>query len=350
MIENYQHYITRSIRSVYKHKLIAPSIYIVLLIVLWLTLPISHMIFPKQSTSYKEIIDNYQAGDTYIETTISDLYFTGYTNTQYGQTTGYYYYTLVDGNCMFVLLMPHTCEEGLPYMEQAHIRARISHQGNAYQQLTDALAADLSWTSSGIKNKVSAYTLNEPAFYTILSAFSMVLFFASGLYALLVVMLSLIYILFPILSPPCRRLGRFGKASKLLAQAEEELATLPQLATEDMFITEHFFIEVADSGIAVVPIQEIIWIYKHSTLHKIFWYHFNISYTLHITTNKHLHIQCPKNIKSDIDGIIDYLGEANHDILVGFNEKNRLKVQQIQQTKINFEKLLAFFKHFHKHT
>ena len=125
-------------------------------------------------------------------------------------------------------------------------------------------------------------------------------------------------------------------------EAEEELATLPQLATEDMFITEHYFIETSIYGNAIIPIDQIIWIYKYSTLHKFFWYHFSISYTLHISANKHLYIQCPKNIKSDIDGIIDYLSEANHDILVGFNEKNRLKVQEIQGTPMHFEKFIAF--------
>ena len=134
-------------------------------------------------------------------------------------------------------------------------------------------------------------------------------------------------------SPACRRLRLFGKPAVLLAQAEEELATLPQLATEDMFITEHYFIVLANYGVAVVPIQEIIWIYKYSTLHKILWHHFSISYTLHITANKHVYIQCPKNMKSDIDGIIDYLSEANHEILVGFNEENRLKVKQKMQKK-----------------
>ena len=128
----------------------------------------------------------------------------------------------------------------------------------------------------------------------------------------------------------------------MLEQAEEELATLPQLATEDMFITEHFFIETSVYGNAIIPIDQIIWIYKYSTLHKFFWYHFSISYTLHISANRHLYIQCPKNIKSDIDGIIDYLSEANHDILVGFNEKNRLKVQEIQGTPMHFEKFIAF--------
>ena len=111
-----------------------------------------------------------------------------------------------------------------------------------------------------------------------------------------------------------------------------------------MFITEHYFIETAIYGTAIIPIDQIIWIYKYSTLHKFFWYHFSISYTLHISANKHLYIQCPKNIKSDIDGIMDYLAEANHNILVGFNEKNRLEVQKIQGTPMNFEKFIAFLK------
>lgn len=44
--------------------------------------------------------------------------------------------------------------------------------------------------------------------------------------------------------------------------------------------------------------------------------------------NKHVYIHCPKNIKSDIDGIIDYLSEANHNILVGFSEENRQKIRE----------------------
>ena len=138
--------------------------------------------------------------------------------------------------------------------------------------------------------------------------------------------------------------GRDNKAKVRPFMFLFEQPTLPQLATEDMFITEHYFIEIADFGIAVVPIQEIIWIYKYSTLHKLFWYHFNISYTLHITANRHLYLQCPKNRKSDIDGIIDYLAEANHNILVGFSEENRLKVQEIQGKPMKFEKLIAFLK------
>ena len=144
------------------------------------------------------------------------------------------------------------------------------------------------------------------------------------------------------MSPACQNLMVFGNSIRMLEEAEEELATLPQLATEDMFITEHYFILTSPYGNAIVPIREILWIYKYSTLHKFLWYHFSISYTLHITANKHIYIHCPKNTKSDIDGIIDYLSEANHDILVGFNEENRLKVQAVQGKPLHIEKLKAF--------
>ena len=52
-------------------------------------------------------------------------------------------------------------------------------------------------------------------------------------------------------------------------------------------------------------------------------------------------IHCPKNTKSDIDGIMDYLAEANHNILVGFSEENRLKVEEIQGKPLHIERLLA---------
>ena len=157
---------------------------------------------------------------------------------------------------------------------------------------------------------------------------------------------TLFYMLFiavPALSPPVLRLrGYTRRPSRMLAEAEEELATLPQLATEDVFITEHYFIETSSYGVAIVPIQEIIWIYKYSTLHKILWHHFSISYTLHITAKHRRYIRCPKNIKSDIDGIMDYLAEANHDILVGFSEENRQKVEEMQGDTEILRKILAF--------
>lgn len=333
MTENYDHYISRHTRRVYLRRLFSPILYLIVLLVLWLLFPLYDILFPQPLDNLGNLAEYSKTHSSYVDARLNNLYFTGYTNTSFGQTNGYYYYTLWDDECVIILLEPRTCEEGLPQIRSVQIRGRVLKGNAMYDALLENLSHDLQWTKDGISRKVSSYFISEPAFQLIPSALLLGVYFASGTYSLIRLLLYILYICFPVFSPACRRLRLFGKPSVLLAQAEEELATLPQLATEDMFITEHYFIVLANYGVAIVPIQEILWIYKYSTLHKILWHHFSISYTLHITANKRLYIQCPKNMKSDIDGIIDYLSEANHDILVGFNEENRLKVKQKMQKK-----------------
>lgn len=340
MTEN--NYISGHIRRVYARRLVSPVLYLILLVILWLAFPIYDILFPRTLTASDDLSTYKNQRSSYVETTLTDLYFTGYTGSSFGRTCGYYYYCMRNDQCTVVLLSPSTCEEGLPFIESVHIRGRVLEGTPPFRTLLEHLARDLNWTEKGISEKVNPCFISEPAFQLFSSAVLILICFSTGLYALLRILLDLLYIRFPVFSPVCRQLGRFGRPKELLAQAETELATLPQLATEDMFITEHYFIVLANYGAAIIPIQEMVWIYKHSTLHKILWYHFSISYTLHVTARKHLYFQCPKNMKSDIDGIMDYLAEANHDILVGFSEENRVRAHGTSPYPPQLEKFLAF--------
>lgn len=340
MQNNYEHYITKNIQAFYKKRLLSPVIYLLLLGAFWLLFPLGDMLRPKSLTE-DTLADSYQAKERYVNTTFHDLKFTGYTSTGSGQTTGYYYYTMYKKQCIIVLLSPRTCEEGLPVISSLSVTGRIVEGKNNYRKLLAYISTDLDWTEKGILNQMSPYFFSEPDYHPAVTRILFAVYFCTMIYTLCYLTSCIIYIQAPYLSPPCQNLVVFGKPGKLLAQAEEELATLPQLATEDMFITEHFFIMTSAYANAIVPIDKILWIYKHSTLHKFLWYHFSISYTMHITAARHLHVHCPKNTKSDIDGIMDYLAEANHDILVGFSEENRLKVQAVQGKPFHIEKLHA---------
>lgn len=343
-MQQLDHLLTKKIRSTYGRRLISPIIYCIFLMIVWFYTPMQDLIHPMEISEQAQIAALASEGSQYITTTLKNLNFTGYTQTRFGFVTGYYYYTMRDDSCYLVILSPRTCEEGLPEIDAVTIRASIRRQPESFSVLAEKLAEDLGWTVSGFYKQVSDCFISEPGFGKISSRVLLACFFISGGYALLSIVLFTLYALFPVLSPTSRQLGLYGKRSELLAQAEEELATLPQLATEDMYITEHYFIAFANKAVAVIPIREIVWIYKYSTLHNILWYHFSISYTLHITANKHLYIQFPKNMKSDIDGIIDYLSEANHSILVGFNEKNRKAVQAMPGVTRFTDGLIAFFR------
>ena len=344
MPENYDHYITKNIKALYKRRLFSPIVYLIIVIVLWHVFSLTDLLFPVQLTDDVTLESAYRNDAANMHTTLTDLKFTGYTRNNFSGTSGYYYYTIRNDECIIVLLSPSTCEEGLPFIDEVTFTGKIKKSTVSFQSLLKNMSDDLGWTESGITSKVSGYYISEPDYNRTINTILFTVIFGTSIYAILCIVLYILFIFFPVLSPCCQDLALFGNPNLLLDQAEEELATLPQLATEDMFITEHFFIETSVYGNAIIPIDQIIWIYKYSTLHKFFWYHFSISYTLHISANRHLYIQCPKNIKSDIDGIMDYLAEANHNILVGFNEKNRLEVQKIQGTPMNFEKFIAFLK------
>lgn len=344
MLEIYEHYISRNIKEHYKRRLVMPILYLLLILLVWNIFSLSEVFFPPQISSDTTLESLAKEKVQYVNTTLHNLQFTGYTRTFWGNTTGYYYYTVANDECFFVLLTPKSCEEGLPSIKELNVSTKLIRGGDTFSLLLNNIAEDLNWTSSGIKSKVSPYHLSESDFNPLGNTLLFYFMAITGLYALFSVICSLVFMKKPILSPACQDLKLFGDPKELLALAEEELATLPQLATEDIFITEHFFIFTSVYGNAIIPIDEILWIYKYSTLNKFLWHHFSISYTLHITANKRLYLQCPKNIKSDIDGIMDYLAEANHNILVGFNEKNRLKVQEIQGVPIDWKKIVQFLK------
>ena len=341
MIDNFKHYITRNIRTFYKRRLFSPIIYLLILLILWLVFPLGEMLSPLPLKNAAQIEGVYEAKKEYVTVSFKNLTFTGYTTSRFGSTNGYWYYGEKDGVCYIVLLTPYTCVEGLPSIETLTTTCRIVSHPKLYEQFKNALATDLEWTTEGLNNQLPTVFYSEPDYNPLTNTILFLIYFGTMIYAIISVIRYTTFALCPYLSPACQNLVVFGNPKQQLEEAEEELATLPQLATEDMFITEHYFIMTSPYGNAIVPIQEILWIYKYSTLHKFLWYHFSISYTLHITANKHMFIQCPKNIKSDIDGIIDYLAEANHDILVGFTEDNRLKVEAKQGKPFHIEKWTA---------
>ena len=341
MTPNFEHYITRNIRAFYKRRLFSPIIYLLILLILWFLFPLGEILSPLTLKNASQIEGVYEADKEYVLVTFEDLTFTGYTTSRFGSTNGYWYYGVKDEVCYIVLLTPFTCEEGNPSIEKLTATCRIVNHPKLYEKLLNALSTDLEWTAEGMSNQLPNVFYSEPDFNPFTNFILFIVYFGTLVYTLISLIRYVLYIFFPYLAPACQNLIVFGNPKKQLEEAEEELATLPQLATEDMFITEHYFIMTSPYGNAIVPIQEILWIYKYSTLHKFLWYHFSISYTLHISANKHMFIHCPKNIKSDIDGIMDYLSEANHDILVGFTEENRLKVEAKQGKPFHIEKWTA---------
>ena len=259
MIDNYEHYITKNIKAFYKRRLFSPIVYIILLTVLWFAFSLGDILSPIHIDDSVSFEAAYKDSDRYVKTTLKKLYFTGYTMKDGNDIKGYYYYCMRDKHCSIVLLAPSTCEEGLPSIDKLTVVGKIVKGKGTYTQFVNKLSKDLSWDSKGLSDTITGCYLNEPEYHLKTTIFMFVFYFGTFIYAVISLIFYILCIRFPVLAPVCQNLVVFGNPHTLLAEAEEELATLPQLATEDMFITEHYFIMTSPYGNAIVPIKEILW-------------------------------------------------------------------------------------------
>ena len=147
MINNYEHYITRNIRSFYKRRLFSPIIYLILLAILWFVFPLGDIIFPVKLQDDTNFEAAYKSSDRYVKAEFKDLYFSGYTSKKGSDINGYYYYCMHGDSCSIVLLSPSTCEEGLPSIDKVDAIGKITKGKDNYSKLIVNLSHDIDWTS-----------------------------------------------------------------------------------------------------------------------------------------------------------------------------------------------------------
>ena len=73
MKENFEHYISRSIRSFYQHRIVSPIIFLAILALLAFFYPVSNLMRPANASGEDDIEKLYQDNDRYIEITLKDL-------------------------------------------------------------------------------------------------------------------------------------------------------------------------------------------------------------------------------------------------------------------------------------
>ena len=104
MPENYDHYITKNIKALYKRRLFSPIVYLILVIILWHVFSLTDLLFPVRLTDDVPLESAYRNDAANMQTTLTDLKFTGYTRNNFAGTSGYYYYTIRNDECIIVQL------------------------------------------------------------------------------------------------------------------------------------------------------------------------------------------------------------------------------------------------------
>ena len=129
MIDNYEHYISKNIKLFYKRRLVAPMIYLVLLVTMWFVFPLQNMLRPvpiMETDSFQEV---YKHSKHYVKTTFTDLHFTGYTSERGNKTKGYYYYTIKND---IVVILLQAGDKSDQQKDIAIAKSYLKHFGNGF--------------------------------------------------------------------------------------------------------------------------------------------------------------------------------------------------------------------------
>ncbi|WP_099468799.1 DUF6709 family protein [Konateibacter massiliensis] len=308
---------TQTIRRIYIAKLVPALLFLILIGFLLYTYPFREVLFPKQLDTINSILDEHGNGQEFLTMTVPDLYYTGYDSEEKFLKKGSYYYCFIDDKCVFFLLNKKGKTPLPAELHDVTIKAKLIPNSAEQDFLLERFALDLKWTKTDLSSVSADFIVSEPDAFVLQTYLLLVLLVAFGIYALGSLLLSLLCLILPFLSPVCRPLGRGAKAKQMLSEADLELDAYREFSISTMQITRNYFFEFHTYEAKVVPIEKIVWIYKHSTLSK-FW---GISYTLVFHT-KRGKVKFKHKEKFEADAVLEYLSQKNPSILVGYSKAN----------------------------
>lgn len=310
------------IRKLYILKLIPTFIFFIICLYLWKNMHFANIISPPVVSNAIQLNEAVQSKNYYIRLSVPTLYYSGYDCISDYGICGSYYYAYIDDTCVFILVSNETSNNRTQKLNDVSINAKIKNDTAASDYLINHFADDINWTVSGMKSISASYIISEPDYKSLSLHILLLLLLSAGIYALIYMLICIFYFLQPQFSSVLRHLGLPKKALQALEQANYELKNLRLFYCADISITSHYFIELNKTSVSIIPLNEIIWVYKHSYLQHFAIKNRHLRYTLCIHT-KHKTFYCHNKEKEDADKVLSYFESSHPDILIGYSPENK---------------------------
>lgn len=319
----------KKIRIIYFRHLIWPIFPILVSVMLLMILPFNEIINPLKVNSVEEALEAVNNGHKYLEISTSRLIYSGYNYMRDTDVHGEYYYELVDGDkCVFFLMKPTPEEDGNINLYNVTKRVKVEKTNGIFDNMLNMFADTIGWTEEGVNEITEDYILSEVDYHYRTYFVIMILLLAMLAYGMLIFVYNLIFALLPRFSPKLLVAKYYFKEKKsynmngfveFVAKEMEEA----KICQGNMYITEHFFVNMDKTDIDIVPINKIVLAYEHSTLKSFLGMHLKVTYTLHLKCSRLFRFFAQKKSIDDVNSILDYFRENEPDILIGYTSENK---------------------------
>lgn len=316
------------IREVNLRRLVLPICYIIFLGIIYVLFSVNNWVFPSKYTQTDDFDRVYEEESSrYVSCTVNHLMYTGIVHKNNKKVDGYYYYTLKDGVCRFYLLSDKRTT-GKPVIEQYTFNARIVDDAEILEDIETIMAEQLSFTKQGVEEISSRYIISEVGYikwHIYITALLMLITFIAAIVHIIILVMGIIN---PYNTVDLWYISDSKERKELVEQANKEYEEDLYFASQEMYITENYFIYLGKDTFGVILLDDITWAYKHSHLNTIgllFTKGHVITYNLRLVTIfDRTYTYSGKN-KESCDGLLEVMSARRQDILIGYSTENKVK-------------------------
>lgn len=317
--------VQKHIRRISFKKMFYPFVLIIITLYVFQQIPFYNTLRPIKVEQLSQLEDMFKEEHYFVDITMSNLYYSGYDYYINGKLSGSFYYTLEDGSCYYFLLSKDSIDNRLQVnslIKDYRIQGKIETGGENLEDLINDMAKDLSWTNSELSKVSFPLIINEIEYLENKTIWLLGINSTIFIVSCFLFLYALSFIIAPFLHPSCVFLRRYGSIRQQVSELESELESDIRLRCKNLIITKKYLLELSSNHLKILPLNQILWAYKHSNFHQFRLFSNKLTYTLRVISKKSGKLVSTLQPKSDVDLVLKYLEDHFPEILVGYSKEN----------------------------
>lgn len=306
---------------------VVPFLFFILTLYLLFFSHFSEAFFPIQVTSLSETKKTFANKCEYVQLHNQTLHYTGYDYMVEDDIVGSYYYAFEEDICYFFLIKNSTSRECAATIIVSSLSCRLIQNNDVYHELTSHLAEDLSWSVEDVESIVPEFIISE---YHYLSTDKII----AGILLIICVAVSgmaslcyLVVFLFPCLHFQQKPCCRYSALKTLIQECECQTDNPSTFRQDTIGISTDMFFSTSEHMPAIIPMEQVLWVYRHSTVHRFTLMPAKLTDTLHVMTKTGKHYYFKSFARESTSKILHYLEDNYPDIIIGYSQKKQTQVR-----------------------
>ena len=320
------------IKNTCKRKCIFPVVVIVLMIALLFIVPF------RSIWSHERVngIFNAKPNEEFVTISTGPMKYTGYDIKNGLGHQFCYYYSLKDGKCAFALIPKSQVVNKNSNLPKESVKqeitnvtynAKVISSNGSYEKMISLFAKDLNWTDEGLKSISTGIVVSAADYhpYRYIIVFALILFLIGV--ALVRLIIAIRGLKDPYSYPVCSFLSK-EESHDLIDEAQDELDSENYLQINATYITENYFIDLDTSGASVIPLKDVVWVYRLGK-RGVDIKKQALTYTINFITRDGVLIKVPRKSSDEALAIMKSIKATEYEIVTGHSDEKRQYIKEL---------------------